>query len=163
MSKFGDPPRSIFDRLVGTGLIENNGIREKNPRRVAAARQQHAQARKKRREAKEALAELIEDPPRPAPARRRPGPLPVGTRRHDRIIRAMKPGLWYARSDMVAAAGFGLNARGEMARTLLKHGLATRSRNPDAGKGTPTRPEPHWLHQLTPKGVALRELLLLLR
>ena len=158
MGKFFDTPGGTLDGLIKSGLVENYGIPQKNPRRVAAAQQQHARARKARREAKEALT-----PPPIAPRRRRrPGFKPIGTRMYDQIVRRMLPGHWYSRGDLARAAGFGLDARGYLMRSLLANALATRARNSDAGSGTPTRPAPQWLYGLTPKGETLRELCKLL-
>ena len=72
----------------------------------------------------------------------------------------MLPGHWYSRGDLCRCAGFGPNARGELMRTLLEKELATRTRNPEAGKGPSYNPEPVWLYRLAPKGEALREQLL---
>ena len=69
----------------------------------------------------------------------------------------MEPGLYYARGDLARGAGFGLNARGELVRTLLAAHLVTRVPYSEAGKGSPNNPEPLWLYRLTPKGEALRE------
>lgn len=156
MSKFSVPPGGILDTLTATGLVENHGIRQKDPRRVAAGLRQQARARRARREAKEALA-----PPIVAPPRRRPGFKPIGQRRYDRVIRVMEPGLWYARGDLARAAGFDRDARGYVTMALLYNALATRSR-PGGDPGTKTCPAPHWLYQLTEKGEALRSLLVLL-
>jgi hypothetical protein len=158
MSKIIDPTRGILDALINSGVIENHGVRQKNPRRVAAALRQHAKARKLKREAKEALAAPI-DPPR---RHRRPGFKPIGQRRYDRVVRVMAPGLWYSRGDLTRAAGFGLDARGYLMRSLLTGALATRAPNPKAGTGTSTCPAPQWLYRLTVKGEALRELCRLL-
>jgi hypothetical protein len=103
---------------------------------------------------KEALAAIVD---LPRPPRRRPGPLPIGQRRYDRIVQGMTPGCWYARGDLARMAGFGPDARGEMVRTLLANALATRTRNPDAGEGPSHNREPEWFYKLTPKGEALRE------
>jgi hypothetical protein len=148
----------IFDSLVGTGLIKNNGRRQKNLRRVAAALRVHAQRRKLKREAKQALEPLIDS----APRRRRPGFKPIGERRYDKIVRLMKPGLWYARGDLTQAAGFGRDARGDLMRSLLTNALATRAPNPQAAAGTECRPEPQWFYRLTPKGEVLSEICRLL-
>jgi hypothetical protein len=159
MSKIIDPPHSIFGALIKSGLVENNGIRKKNPRRVAAALRQHTKARKLKRKAKEALAAPIDPPPR---CHRRPGFKPIGTRMYDQIVRRMVPGLWYARGDLASAAGFGLDSRGSLMRSLLAGALATRARNPQADAGTSTCPAPQWLYRLTEKGEALRGLCRLL-
>jgi hypothetical protein len=154
-------PVSIFDALMKSGYVADHPDAHKNFRRSEAALLGHARRRKKLREAKEArqkaedaLAALVDPPPSP---HRRPGSLPIGQRRFDRIIRLMEPGKWYARGDIVRWAGLGLNARGEMVRTLRAYALVERTRNPDAGKGPSNNPEPWWLYRLTPKGEALRE------
>jgi hypothetical protein len=153
MSNFGDPPRGIFDSLTTTGLVENYGIRQKNPKRVAAALRIHAMRRRAKREAKEAAAPIA--PPR---RRARPGFLPIGRRRFDRAVRVMVPGRWYARGDIARATGFDRDARGDLMRAMLTRELASRAPNPDAGTGSRTCPEPEWLYRLTPKGEALRTL-----
>ena len=158
MSKFNYPPGGVFDGLINLGLVENNGVRQKNPRRVAAALQQHGRARRARREAKEALAPPIAQRRRG----RRPGPLPIGTRRFDRVLRIMPPGNWYAGGDLARGAGYESDAAGDLMRSLLANALVTRAPNPDAASGTPTRPEPQWLYCLTAKGESLRELCKLL-
>jgi hypothetical protein len=154
-------PGSIFDALIKSGLIETHPDQCKSFRRSAAALLGHARRRRKLREAKEArrnaeaaLDALVNLPP---PPHRRPGSLPIGQRRYDRIIRFMEPGLYYARGDLARGAGFGLNARGELVRTLLAAHLVTRVPYSEAGKGSPNNPEPLWLYRLTPKGEALRE------
>jgi hypothetical protein len=153
MSKFFEPPGGILTGLINSGLVENYGIPQKNPRRVAASLRHHARARKARREAKEALSPPI------APRRHlQPGPKPIGTRMYDPVLRVMSPGNWYARGDLARAVGVGLDARGHLVRSLLANALATRTRNPEAASGTPTRPEPQWLYRLTAKGEALRAL-----
>ena len=152
-----DQQGDILNRLVAAGLVENFGARQKNPRRVAAARRQHANARRAKREAKELAAPI--DPPR---CHRRPGFKPIGTRMYDQIVRRMVPGHWYSRGDLASAAGFGMNARGSLMRSLLAGALATRARNPQADTGTSTRPAPQWLYRLTAKGEALRDLCRLL-
>ena len=150
-------PVDILANLIKAGVVEDQPDARKNFRRSAAAKLGHARRRKRRRELKEALAATVDPPPPPC---RRPGPLPIGQRRYDRIVRVMEPGRWYARGDLARAAGFGLNARGELMRTLLANALATRARNPDAGKGPSHNPEPLWLYRLTPgRGEALREAL----
>jgi hypothetical protein len=158
MSNFFDQPGSILDSLINSGLVEDYGVAQKNPKRVAAAQQQHAQARRARRQAKEALAPPI-DPPR---RHRRPGHKPIGTRMYDRVLRVMEPGHWHPAGDLVRAAGYVLRARGNLMRSLLTGELVTRARNPGAASGTPTRPAPQWLYQLTPKGETVRELCKLL-
>jgi hypothetical protein len=110
MSKFFDPPGGILAGLINSGLVDNYGIPQKNPRRVAASLRQHARARRARREAKEALAPPIDPPPR----RRRPGAKPIGTRKFDRVLRLMKPDDWYAAGDLARAAGFGSDAAGDL-------------------------------------------------
>jgi hypothetical protein len=147
-----------------SGCVEDHPDAHKSLRRSAAALLGHARRRKKLREAKEArqnaedaLAALVDLPP---PPHRRPGSLPIGQRRFDRIVRLMEPGCWYARGDLVRWARLGLNARGEMMRTLRAYALVERTRNPDAGKGPRNNPEPLWLYRLTKKGDALRALLL---
>ena len=157
MSKIIDPPHNIFGALIKSGLIQNYGARQKNPRRVAAALRQHAKARKLKREAKERSAPI--DAPQ---CRRRPGSKPIGTRMYDQVVRRMVPGHWYSRGDLASAAGFGLDSRGSLMRSLLAGALATRARNPQADIGTSTRPAPQWLYRLTAKGEALRELCRLL-
>jgi hypothetical protein len=168
-SELGDATRpaataalgSIFDALMKFGYVADHPDAHKNFRRSAAALLGHARRRKRRREAKEArrnaedaLAAMVDLPP---PPHRRPGSLPIGQRRFDRIIRFMEPGLYYARGDLARGAGFGLNARGELVRTLLANALVTRVPYSEAGKGSPNNPEPLWLYRLTSKGEALRE------
>jgi hypothetical protein len=150
------PPVSIFEALVKAGCIEDHADAHKDLRRSEAALLGHARRRKRIRENKEALAALV-DPP--SPPRRRPGPLPVGQRRYDRVVRVMEPGRWYARGDLMHMAGFGLNTRGEMVRTLLAKALAERLRYSKAGQGPSHNPEPLWLYKLTSKGEALRDAL----
>ena len=157
MSKFINPTGGIFNSLTATGLVEDYGQRQPNPKRVAAARRVHALRRRAKREAKEALA----PPPVDAPAPRRPGFKPIGQRRYDRIVRVMEPGLWYSRGDLARAVGFDRDARGYVPLALLSNALATRSR-PGGEPGTKTCPAPHWLYRLTPKGEALADLLDLL-
>jgi hypothetical protein len=99
------------------------------------------------------------DPPR---CHRRPGFKPIGTRMYDQIVRRMVPGHWYSRGDLTRAAGFGMDARGYLMRSLLAGSLATRAPNPASGTGTSTRPAPQWLYRLTAKGEALRDLCRLL-
>lgn len=82
---------------------------------------------------------------------------------YDQIVRRMAPGHWYSGGDLTTAAGFGLDARGYLMRSLLAGALATRARNPKAGTGTSTRPAPQWLYRLTAKGERLRDLCRLLR
>jgi hypothetical protein len=151
------PPVSIFDALIKAGLIEDHPDAHKDLRRSEAAKLGHARRRKRIRENKEALAALADPPP---PPRRRPGPLPVGQRRYDRVVRVMEPGCWYARGDLAREAGFGPDVRGELMRTLLANALVERTRNPTAGKGPSNNQEPLWLYRLTPKGEALRDQLL---
>jgi hypothetical protein len=158
MSNFCDPTRSIFDSLINSGVVDNYGARQPNPRRVAAALRQHTKARRLKREAKEALAAPIA----PTRCHRRPGFKPIGTRMYDQIVRRMVPGHWYSRGDLASAAGFGLDARGHLMRSLLTGALATRAPNPDADAGTSTCPAPQWLYRLTAKGEALRDLCRLL-
>jgi hypothetical protein len=158
LSNFDGQQGDILKRLVAAGLVKNFGARQKNPRRVAAALRQHAKARKLKREAKEASAAPI-DPPR---RHRRPGFKPIGTRMYDQVVRRMVPGHWYSRGDLASAAGFGVDARGSLMRSLLAGTLATRAPNPQAGSGTSTRPAPQWLYRLTAKGEALRHLCRLL-
>jgi hypothetical protein len=54
----------------------------------------------------------------------------------------MKPGGWFSRGDLARAAGFDLDARGDLVCSLLAGSLATRARNPKAGTGTSTCQEP---------------------
>jgi hypothetical protein len=147
-------PVSIFDALVKAGCIEDQPDAHKDLRRSEAAKLGHARRRKRIREDKEALAALVDPPP---PPRRRPGPLPVGQRRYDRVVRVMEPGCWYGRGDLMHMAGFGPNTRGEIVRTLQANALAERVRYSKAGQGPSHNPEPWWLYKLTPKGEALRD------
>jgi hypothetical protein len=153
-----NPASDIVGALIAAGLASNGGMREKNPKRVAAALAHHAKIRRATRIAKEALAAPVEPPRR----QRRPGFKPIGTRKYDRVVRIMRPGEWYARGDLAKAVGFGRDARGYVTQALLSSALVTRVHYSKAGTGSPTCPEPHWLYGLTAKGEALRELCLLL-
>jgi hypothetical protein len=154
-----NPASDILGALIAAGLADNGGMRQRNPKRVAAARAHHAKIRRAKRIAKEALAPPIEPPQR----RRRPGFKPIGTRQYDRVVQVMEPGGWYSRGDLAKAVGFSRDARGYVTRALLPLALATRARNPKADTGTSTCPAPAWLYRLTPKGEALRKLCSLLR
>jgi hypothetical protein len=156
MSIICHPPHNVFGALIKSGLIQNYGARQKNPKRVAAALRHHASARRAKRIANEALA------PPSAPPQRRPGFKPIGTRMYDRVVPLMLPGHWYSRGDLAHAAGLGVNGRGTISRMVERGGLLVRAPNPAAGKGTPTRPEPRWLYRLTPKGERLGEMCRLL-
>jgi hypothetical protein len=151
-------PGGILNSLFKSGLVKNFGARQKNPKRVAAALRQHANARRAKRIAKEALR----PPSAPSQRHRRPGPKPIGERKYDQIVLCMLAAHWYSGGDLCRAAGFDLGERGYLMRSMLADALVTRAPNPAAGNGTPTRPEPQWLYRLTPKGEHLRELCRLL-
>jgi hypothetical protein len=82
---------------------------------------------------------------------------------HARMLMAMDPGKWYARSDLVRAAGVERNARGKVNQQLLARGMVERRRNP-AYRGFERRgghlpvKEPEWLYRLTEAGQMQREL-----
>lgn len=74
-----------------------------------------------------------------------------------RMLLAMDPGQWYARSDLMAAAGVDRPARGKVNQELVRRGLVERRRNP-AYKGFERRggylpiKEPEYLYRLTDAG-----------
>lgn len=84
----------------------------------------------------------------------------------DRMLRAMNPGRWYARSDLMRAAGANRTARGKVNQVLLARGWVERRRNP-AFRGFERRggylpiKEPEFLYRLTSAGEAQREMVLL--
>jgi hypothetical protein len=88
-------------------------------------------------------------------AKQAPG---LGRRLVDHFVRVMEPGNWYARNDI---AGREKARQGRFLQAVWRSGIAERSRNP-AWDGKHTRnDEPHWLYRLTPKGEALRTLLIM--
>jgi hypothetical protein len=73
-----------------------------------------------------------------------------------RMILAMLPVEWYARSDLVVLIGGRRDHRVAVTRRLLAFGLVEREPNPEYG-ATERSAEPQWLYQLTPLGEAWRE------
>jgi len=158
MSSFNSAKDGVFDSLIASGLVENNGKRQKNPKRVAAALAWRARERNAKRVAKGALAAMIGDDTQAPRPRRRPGYKPIGQRQYDRVLRVMQPGQWHARGDMARAAGYGLDARGSLTRALLANALVKRVCRRGPTKGPGNNPEPDCLYSLTPKGEALAAL-----
>jgi len=85
-----------------------------------------------------------------------------------RMLLAMQPGQWYARSDLMRAANVGRPARGKVNQRLLALGFVERRRNPKY-RGPVVRAggyrhfvEPEFLYRLTAAGELKREALQLL-
>lgn len=101
-------------------------------------------------------------------AARRPQPafgvgLPFGTRIADRIVLAMRPGLWYGGPDIERAAGLNRAERGKIHQALLPAGLVERRRNPNGRRRTyGDIGEPIWLYRLSELGELTREALVLI-
>lgn len=91
-----------------------------------------------------------------------------GDRIVDHMVRAMAPGQWYGRGDIIQACGYGRPQRGKVNQALLPSGLVERRRNPAyAGHVDPRRAargmaEPLWLYRLTRLGELQREALALI-
>ena len=70
----------------------------------------------------------------------------------DRIVRSMRPGHWYAVSDLRHLAGLTRNE--SYGVHLFGHGYLTRRRNPEwqRWEAPPKERQPYWLYTLTPAG-----------
>ena len=74
------------------------------------------------------------------------------------MLRFMIPGQWHTRGALARAAGYGLDARGSLVRSLLANALVKRVCRQTPRKGPGNNPEHKCIYTLTPKGEALRAL-----
>ena len=88
----------------------------------------------------------------PSMGRRGGAQPPPGASVLDRIVRSMKPGHWYARSDLGHLADL---TKSEIDGVrLFSHGYLTRRRNPEwkRWEAPPKERQPYWLYTLTLAG-----------
>jgi len=150
---------SIFERLVEISKKTVAPEREEELPRLKRRDQRSPRARARNAAHRRALARGIPKQTKYSPKivwpsrGRRGGPQPPpGASVLDRIVRAMEPGHWYARSDLGHLAEL---AESEIAGVrLFSHDYLTRRRNPEwqRWEAPPKERQPYWLYTLTLAG-----------
>ncbi len=152
------PPEEVFAALERLCAGGSRGLRkgEKAPRwfveKVNATKRRKAKAAAQEAGERRLRAQRAERWKRINPA------VPIVAR----MLRAMEPGKWYARRDLMTAAGVDRDARGKVNQVLFAKGWVERRRNPGY-KGAEWRGgicphyESEWLYRLTAEGEAERE------